>query len=89
MMCMDAKRDENRVAGLIGVDDTGVIRQVLIDGVTGRLLLHQEQTNAVSPLSVQIAKRDENRVPNEMATDPSGNLKAILADSDGNLFINT
>lgn len=84
---MDAIRDQNRVAVLMGLDASGVMQAAKVDGVTGRLFIQPAGSASPSAQAFSIAKRDANRVTNALCVETDGTIQGILVDSDRNLYV--
>ena len=87
----NSKRDENRVTTALGItDDANVeIRKLLVDPITGRLLITITPTSDTTPVQNK-AGRDENRIVSGQAVtdDANADVKALLIDNlTGFLFI--
>lgn len=85
---MEASRDDNRIATLLGVNPSGVVTALKVDNVTGRLLVAIKKTTTVLPTDTEFT-RDGNRVPVAIAVDNSNNPQEIKADNrNGYLWAN-
>ena len=87
----NAKRDENRIATALGVNDDADadVQPLLVDPTTGRLLVTISMTTDTTPVQNK-AGRDENRIVSGQAVtdDASTDVKALLIDNlTGFLFV--
>lgn len=84
----EAKRDENRIATLLGaLDSDGITPKTIYSSPTRHTILCVDDTTG-SDHSITDAVRDENRIPVALVMGSDGvTLTELYADSSHNLLI--
>ncbi len=81
----NAKIDNNRNAAAIVVDTNGNPANLLVDPVTGRLLIDVSIVSATTPV-LNNAKIDDNRRPNGLASDGTNPRPLLIDNRNGFLW---
>lgn len=80
-------RDENRIPVAKVIDDTGTIRPLRVNPITGRLLCTEGTPTASPTLPPLNARRDGNRVVALLVNSPSGPVP-VQVNPNGHLVCN-
>jgi hypothetical protein len=85
---MEAKRDENYRTALIGVDENGVVKPLLVDPITGYLLCISSEEDCPAFSLTEDGFRDENNVVTGLGVDSNGVVRPLLINpTNGDLLI--
>lgn len=82
----NAKTADNREKTALAVDDNGVIKPLLVDPTTGRLLINITVVTDTTPVLRDITKPDENHHRASMAYDGTDERPLLIDNRNGLLF---
>lgn len=81
----NAKIDNNSEFTPVAVDTNGVIKNLLVDPISGRLLI-EVGDDSDTPI-LNNAKIDENYNDSELAVDDNGVVRPLLVNTDNELLV--
>ena len=84
---MNARTDENHGKNALAVDTDGVIKPLLVDPITGRLLIEINTALNTVPVQRTVTKPDENHHRASMAYDGSNPKPLLINSDDGFLWV--
>ena len=82
----NAKLDDNREKTSLAVDGNGVIKNLLVDPTTGRLLIDITIVSETVPVLRDVSKPDENHERTAMAYDGTDERPLLIDNTNGYLY---